>query len=223
MFSAEFIAADCTKERLKEKYKNPGIPIDLVSVQFGFHYSFESLTQVEKMLQNISDNLKYGGYFVGTVPNADRIVQRYREAGQKEFGNSVFTIKFETGEPLPLFGAKYYFQLDEVVNCPEFLVHFPCLEELAAQYNLKLVYKYNFDEYFYKKQKEGEFLLNKMQALEMFPAPGGQSFDEPEEFSHARAFLDENRRHPVVGTISRSEWDAISLYIVFCFQKVANR
>ena len=55
--------------------------------------------------------------------------QRYREAGKQEFGNGVYKIKFECSEPIPLFGAKYYFQLDEVVNCPEFLVHFPCLEE----------------------------------------------------------------------------------------------
>jgi len=53
-----------------------------------------------------------------------------RIAKNKEFSNEVFRIKFETDEPFPIFGAKYYFQLDEVVNCPEFLVHFPVLEKL---------------------------------------------------------------------------------------------
>jgi mRNA (guanine-N7-)-methyltransferase len=53
-----------------------------------------------------------------------------RLAKSHEFSNEVFRIRFETEEEeLPLFGAKYYFQLEEVVNCPEFLVHFPTLEK----------------------------------------------------------------------------------------------
>ena len=59
---------------MKLKFEDPQIAVDIVSCQFGFHYSFESLKQVEQMLQNVSENLKYGGYFVGTIPNADRIV-----------------------------------------------------------------------------------------------------------------------------------------------------
>ncbi len=30
---------------------------------------------------------------------------------------------------LPLFGAKYDFHLEGVVDCPEFLVYFPVLEK----------------------------------------------------------------------------------------------
>ena len=37
---------------------------------------------------------------------------------------------------IPLFGAKYDFHLEGVVDCPEFLVHFPTLEKLAKQYDL---------------------------------------------------------------------------------------
>ena len=42
----------------------------------------------------------------------------------------------EDTERIPLFGAQVDFHLEGVVNCPEFLVHFPTLEKLAAKYDL---------------------------------------------------------------------------------------
>jgi mRNA (guanine-N7-)-methyltransferase len=48
--------------------------IDLVSCQFAFHYSFESLAQAECMLKNASESLRSGGYFIGTIPNANELV-----------------------------------------------------------------------------------------------------------------------------------------------------
>jgi len=50
-------------------YKDQDIQFDLVSCQFSFHYSFESLAQAEMMLQNACECLKPGGYFIGTIPN----------------------------------------------------------------------------------------------------------------------------------------------------------
>lgn len=48
-----------------------------------------------------------------------------------EFGNEVYKIKFATEgkDDIPLFGAKYDFFLEGVVNCPEFVVYFPLLEK----------------------------------------------------------------------------------------------
>ena len=45
------------------------------------------------------------------------------------FGNDVYRVTFlgEEKDKLPLFGAKYDFHLEGVVDCPEFLVHFPTL------------------------------------------------------------------------------------------------
>lgn len=48
--------------------------LHLVSCQFAFHYCFESLSQAEYMLKNVSENLLGGGIFIGTIPNANVIV-----------------------------------------------------------------------------------------------------------------------------------------------------
>lgn len=100
-FTAEFIAADCTRvniiiiifyfllllsnvststnvtlpqAHIRQKYRDASIDIDLTSCQFVFHYSFESLPQAECMLKNASENLRHGGYFIGTIPNSYELV-----------------------------------------------------------------------------------------------------------------------------------------------------
>lgn len=153
MFTAEFFACDSTLQRLREQYKDPSIHLDLVSCQFAFHYCFESLKQAECMIRNAAECLRPGGYFIGTIPDANDIMKRQREANSDEFGNEIYRIKFlsDTETP-PLFGAKYNFELDGVVNCPEFLVYFPLLVKLAAKFGLKLVLKERFEEYFEKNK-----------------------------------------------------------------------
>ena len=54
--------------------ENPDVKLDLVSCQFAFHYSFESLPQAEQMLANVSSNLQPGGYFIGTTTDATDIM-----------------------------------------------------------------------------------------------------------------------------------------------------
>lgn len=38
-------------------------------------------------------------------------------------------------EDFPLFGAKYNFHLEGVVDCPEFLVYFPVFEKLVSLFS----------------------------------------------------------------------------------------
>lgn len=91
-----------------------------------------------------------------------------RESKDLKFGNDVFHVKFDKAE-FPPFGAKYDFHLEGVVDCPEFLVNFDVLKELAAEFDLTLVYRKRFEEFFsqYKDDEEGKTLLIRMQALEV--------------------------------------------------------
>lgn len=161
LFSAEFFACDSTLDRLREKYNDPSIELNLVSCQFAFHYCFESLKQAECMIRNAAECLRTGGYFIGTIPDANDIMKRQREADSDEFGNDVYRITFlsDTETP-PLFGAKYNFELDGVVNCPEFLVYFPLLEKLATKFGLRLVLKERFDDYFNRNKESCNYFLN---------------------------------------------------------------
>lgn len=160
LFTAEFFSCDSTLHRLREKYNDPSIELNLVSCQFAFHYCFESLSQAECMIRNAAECLRTGGYFIGTIPDANDIIRRQRQTDSNEFGNDIFKITFlcDTETP-PLFGAKYNFELDGVVNCPEFLVYFPLLEKLARKFGLKLVMKERFEDYFDKNKDSGKCIL----------------------------------------------------------------
>ncbi|XP_064467444.1 mRNA cap guanine-N7 methyltransferase-like [Ornithodoros turicata] len=231
MFKAEFIEADCTKVLLAERYKRgEAMQFDLVSCQFTLHYSFESLPQAQCMLRNAADCLLPGGFFIGTTPDAYDLVRRVQESDGLSFGNDVFSVTFQNKEEFPLFGARYDFHLEGVVDCPEFLVHIDLLKELARGYGMELVYKKRFEDFFdqFKEDSEGRMLLRKMQALETYP-PGRDCAsvgNVPQDYEYAAQEVErlkgeaEGHNDKVqVGTLSKAEWEALSIYIVFAFQK----
>nr|BAE43278.1 unnamed protein product [Mus musculus] len=129
IFSAEFITADCSKELLVEKFRDPEMYFDVCSCQFACHYSFESQVQADTMLRNACGRLNPGGYFIGTTPNSFELIRRLEASETESFGNEIYTVKFQKKGNYPLFGCKYDFNLEGVVDVPEFLVYFPLLTE----------------------------------------------------------------------------------------------
>lgn len=168
-FSAEFITADCSRELLSEKLQDPELQFDVCSCQFVYHYSFESESQADTMLRNACERLRPGGFFIGTTPDAYELVKRLEESDSNSFGNEVFSVTFQKKGEYPLFGCQYDFSLEGVVNVPEFLVYFPLFVEMAKKYNMRLVYKKTFKEFFEEKVKDGKNkdLMQWMQALEV--------------------------------------------------------
>ncbi|KAJ3655132.1 hypothetical protein Zmor_014271 [Zophobas morio] len=226
IYTIEYIAGDCSRVRLREKYSDPSMKLDLVSCQFAFHYSFESLSQAECMIRNASECLQPGGFFIGTIPDANDLIARARRENSNSFGNDVYQVKFDcdVNKP-PLFGAKYNFHLDGVVDCPEFLVHFPTLIKLGRKYGLKFVKKEKFYDYYEQMKNEGRQLLSNMKSLETFPPSENASLvgTAADDYLHADTFLqNEGKSNIKIGTLSKSEWEASSLYMLFVFEKVKN-
>jgi len=191
------------------------------------------------MLKNAAESLRPGGYFFGTTPNSNELVRRVRAAEGNSFGNEVYNVEFESEdkENFPLFGAQYKFKLEGVVDCPEFLVYFPALEKMAEKYGLKLLFKKPFSQFFNENVKatsENRGLLGRMQALEPYPAEEGVKpmSEDKDEYSLAKEALDkaissgdyhDSHRRPLkCGTLTKAEWEAATVYLVFCFQKVKD-
>lgn len=124
--------------------------------------------------------------------------RRQKECGEKSFSNSIYNIDFmcDIKKQFPIFGAKYNFHLEGVVDCPEFLVYFPVLEKsviqlisaiflfvcfifnvdflmllttfrLAKSCGLELKMKMTFAEYFEKHSNLDTGFLNRITALEV--------------------------------------------------------
>ncbi|KAI8994994.1 guanine-N(7)-methyltransferase domain-containing protein [Pilobolus umbonatus] len=132
-FTAEFYPMDCYQELIAPKL-SPNMKFDTVSMQFCLHYAFESEHKARIMLQNVTSQLKSGGHFIGTMPDANWIVKRLRQEppGSFSFGNSIYSISFEgikdTDDSrkkigFTTYGCKYMFHLVDAVDCPEYLVH----------------------------------------------------------------------------------------------------
>ncbi|XP_047514867.1 mRNA cap guanine-N7 methyltransferase [Pieris napi] len=222
-FTAQFIAADCTKESIRDKYTDPSIRFDIVSCQFGLHYSFESLSQVRRMLKNATECLSPGGYFFGTIPNAYEIISRAKKSPNGQFGNRIYNIKllFDPKDGYPLFGAKYDFHLEGVVNCPEFLVNFDLFNKLAREYDLELVYKAGLGDFYKDHMEKYKQLLPKIMCFESYPAPPGkQLIGDESEYEHAKSFYESiDNKSQTVGTMSKCEWEVATVYMAFVFKK----
>ncbi|XP_005187370.2 mRNA cap guanine-N7 methyltransferase [Musca domestica] len=219
-FTAEFFACDSTLVRLRERFKDPSLKLNLVSCQFAFHYSFESLTQADCMVRNAAECLQPGGFFIATIPDAFEIMKRLRASPNgRSFGNEVYNIEFcSDTNPPPFFGAKYQFHLEGVVDCPEFLVHFPTLEKLCRKYGLKLERKTTFADYFKENMDNGRNLLQRMSGLEtVYPNRVGND----EQYEHIKRYCKGNTGRPY-GSLSKSEWEATTLYLVCAFRKCKN-
>ena len=228
-YKIEYHACDSTVERQRSKYEDPTIQFHVVSCQFAFHYCFESLAQAECMLRNASECLVAGGFFFGTIPSADEIMRRRQLCDEDEFGNEVYKISFEcNAKAPPLFGAKYNFYLDGVVNCPEFLVYFPMLEKLARKFGLRLIDRKSFPDFFRERTQPGRdrFLMERMNALQTYPPPkyGPQPTEkDSSNYQTVDEFLQSHPDVRQVGTLSKCEWETIGLYQVFAFEKVKGK
>ncbi|EUB62891.1 mRNA cap guanine-N7 methyltransferase [Echinococcus granulosus] len=173
IFSADFIVHDCTAPLdLKRLYS-------VVSCQFALHYAFESIDKARTMLQNSSQALEEGGYFLVTVPNAYEILRRLNQSkDRRSFGNSVYSITFDelytTHHPPPLFKARYHFQLEGVVDCPEHLVYPPLLIAMAKEVSLECIEgPLPFAAFMRRTAQDRPMnmhLLRTMDALEMWPS-----------------------------------------------------
>lgn len=124
-----------------------------------------------------------------------------------------------------ILNSKY--RLDGVVECPEFLLNFQAMEKIAGKYGLKLVFKQTFNEFFYKHYDRADNLnlLGLMQALEPYtPELAEKASDEYRYISEklkeqAGEDSDTQYRNETYATMSKSEWEAITLYVAFAFVK----
>ncbi|KAK9460203.1 mRNA capping enzyme-domain-containing protein [Lipomyces oligophaga] len=165
-FWAEFFASDAfgipIASRLPRDMYQAVFPVDVISMQFCLHYAFETEAKARQMLENVSRSLKRGGKFFGTIPSSDVIKEGIAKLppGQKEWGNSVYNIRFVSDPPRngvfrPPFGHKYTFYLqDAVENVPEYVVPFEVFRAMAEDYKLELLYRKGFHELFQDETSE---------------------------------------------------------------------
>jgi hypothetical protein len=139
---------------------------DVVSMQFAIHYLFENEIKLRTFLQNVSDNLKIGGYFIGTSMDGGRVFDLLK--GLKKPAEGIInddilwkiekkysaTMKWDAKKPM--LGHKIEVYINTIgIPHEEYLVNYVYLEEILKEYGFELeiirgfadIYAMGDDEY----------------------------------------------------------------------------
>ena len=140
---------------------------DLISSQFTLHYYFRNEETLRGYIQNISENLKKGGHFIGTCYDGMKVYKTLEDLENNclemndEFGNKIYSIKkkynldnfnYTKDNKEKLLGQ----QIDVYMNSigdeySEYLVNFELLIDIMKEYDLEFSnskYKKEFGELF---------------------------------------------------------------------------
>ena len=126
---------------------------DLISCQFTIHYYFSDEISLRNYIQNISENLKEGGHFIGTCYDGMKVFKQLQEnEGHMEmvdeFGNKVYSITkqydmekfdYKKDDRERLFGQKIDVYMNSIGKTfSEYLVNFELLIDIMKEYDLVL-------------------------------------------------------------------------------------
>jgi hypothetical protein len=138
------------KESLPQKYM-----FDVVSSQFVIHYFFDKELSLRSYLQNVTDNLRIGGYFVGSTFDGKKVynlLKRKKFVEGKLEDETIWKItkmydkkKFTDGKPN--WGMSIDVFVDSIgIPHKEGMVSFKYLEKIAKEYGLELEKMIPFEE-----------------------------------------------------------------------------
>jgi len=155
-----------TKKFIPSKYM-----FDSVSLQFCFHYFFKDEISFRTILQNISDNLKIGGFVIGTTFDGERVYNALKTgnsiSGKTFSGETMWKIdkkysgtKFGFTDKRPNFGK----EIDVFVKTigavhTEYLVNFNYVDKMMEEYGFSKISLKPFED-FYNELIEGKNLLD---------------------------------------------------------------
>jgi len=143
---------------------------DTISVQFCFHYFFENEISLRSIIQNFNDNLKIGGYVLGTCFDGERIYKSLESvqsiSGKTESGETMWKIDKKYTKTKLAFSAKkpdLGKKIDVFVKTigvmhSEYLVNFNYVDTIMNEYGFTKVMVKPFEDFYNELIKEENIL-----------------------------------------------------------------
>ena len=138
-------------------YKNRATRgFDVISSQFSFHYYLKDEDTFRSYLQNISENCKPHGYFIGTCYDGMKVFQTLRDSQdgsiemRDDLGNIVYRInkayddtigdfQYEADQKSKCFGQKIDVYMNSIGHTiTEYLVNFEMVIDIMKEYRFRL-------------------------------------------------------------------------------------
>lgn len=143
--TATFEVADCFSDAFLNE-RLPSLSLyhhyNVVSIQFALHYACDTEDHIEKLMKAISEALEEGGVFIATTVDEEALSSFVREQST----SSLFSIQmiepvewvvpFTSKVPKLKIGSQYHFQLEGLVNSPEYVVPMMIVRKHAAIHGL---------------------------------------------------------------------------------------
>lgn len=149
------------KENIPQKYM-----FDMVSSQFMIHYAFKNERTLRGYLQNVTDNLRIGGVFVGTTFDGNKVYNLLKKKksieGKNDKGEKIWEItklyEKKFGKDRPNWGMEIDVYIRTIgITHKESLVSLIYLEKIGVEYGLELRMIKDFQEYYEEAVKEGKY------------------------------------------------------------------
>lgn len=143
-----------TKKYIPTKYY-----FDTISIQFCVHYFFKNEISLRTMMQNLNDNLKIGGYVIGTCFDGERINDSFFRTKSIEGKlpskellwkiDKLYTSKLSFSKTKPIYGKEIDVFVKTIgISHKEYLVSFNFLDSIMEAYGFSKVMIKPFEEYY---------------------------------------------------------------------------
>lgn len=161
-------ALDGQEKNLMKKTILSKYQFDVVSMQFAIHYLFEDEIRLRIFLQNVSDNLRIGGYFIGTSMDGKRVFDLLKGVKKPVDGmvgddllwriEKKYDVKTWDNKKSMLGHKIEVFVSTIGIPHEEYLVNYDYLERICKEYGLELDFIRGFgDIYGESVGKGGEY------------------------------------------------------------------
>ena len=132
---------------------------DTVCSLFCIHYFFKNEITLRSFLQNISDNLKIGGFFIGTCFDGIRVYEALKNesslSGKTYTQDILWKIEKKYNKKIIFTKNKCHYgtEIDVFVKSignvhREYLVNFLFFDKIMEEYGFELVTRHSFEEYY---------------------------------------------------------------------------
>lgn len=142
----------------------------VVSIMFGIHYMFENEDKLNGFLNNVSSNLKKGGYFIATFMSGEKVKHEIeKNGGDLIEGRKLKTEYNDIGIPVwaiirrynkdstEVYGQKIDVYLENTnILIPEYIVNWDLLLTKCNEYGLELHKSEMFEDVFNRLKKGDE-------------------------------------------------------------------
>lgn len=150
--SSKLIFPNYDINNLLEKVIPSKYIFDVVSIQFCLHYFFKNEKLLNGLLLNITDNLKIGGYLIGTCFNGQNIYNKLKGVKNIKGDNWKIIKKYKNktfGKSIKNFGREISVFIKSIGKPhTEYLVDLKYFEKICLKYGLKLIRYQSFEDIF---------------------------------------------------------------------------